>query len=205
MLGPYLQAVGVKSIDAVSGSLADLTEGGLTLVETDSTATKPAGRDSLLWHIKAPVAVASLLVGVRAASSLQEAIAHRHELADGESFVTREGAWVGRGWLKMNRGDDPQVGVIARGDEIKRLLDSTQSTARRARRSRKPLPTLVSSSSGSRKHVCRRKQKPRAGRSSSPVRRRSSARAEPSSTRRANALSVSIVRSRSSPPSSRRS
>ena len=31
VLGPYLQAVGVKSIDAIAGSLADLTEGGLTL------------------------------------------------------------------------------------------------------------------------------------------------------------------------------
>src|SRR6185436_20088558 len=34
VLGPYLQAVGIESIDRVSGSLADLTEGGLTLVET---------------------------------------------------------------------------------------------------------------------------------------------------------------------------
>ena len=32
----------------------------------------------------------------------------------------------------MNRSDDPQVGVIARGDEIKRLRESTQTAARRA-------------------------------------------------------------------------
>ncbi len=62
---------------------------------------------------------------------MQEAIARRHELADGESFVTREGVWVGRHWLRMNRSDDPQVGVIARGDEIKRLRESTQTAARR--------------------------------------------------------------------------
>jgi chromosome segregation protein len=131
VLGPYLQAVSVKSIDAVSGSLADLTEGGLTLIETDSAGANPAARDSLVWHIQAPIAVASLLVGVRVASSLEEAIARRNQLADGESFVTREGAWVGRRWLKMNRSDDPQLGVIARGDEIKRLRDATQATARR--------------------------------------------------------------------------
>jgi chromosome segregation protein len=70
-------------------------------------------------------------VGIRAAESVHEAIARRHELADGESFVTREGVWVGRHWLRMNRSDEPQVGVIARGDEIKRLRESAQAAARR--------------------------------------------------------------------------
>ncbi len=132
VLGPYLQAVGVKSIDAIAGSLADLTEGGLTLIETDGAAAAPADSATLLGHMKAPAAVASLLVGVRVAESVQDAIARRRDLADGESFVTREGVWIGRRWLRMNRSDDPQVGVIARGDEIKRLRESTQTAARRA-------------------------------------------------------------------------
>jgi chromosome segregation protein len=131
VLGPYLQAVGVESIDRVAGSLADLTEGGLTLVETRGAAQARIPADALLKHMKAPAAVASLLVGVRVAASTKEAIARRGELADGESFVTRDGVWVGRLWLRMNRSDDPQVGVIARGDEIKRLREGTQSTARR--------------------------------------------------------------------------
>ncbi len=131
VLGPYLQAVGIDTIDRVAGSLADLTEGGVTLVENTGAAAAPARADALLNHMQAPAAVASLLVGVRAAASTQEAIARRHELSDGESFVTREGGWIGRHWLRMNRSDDPQVGVIARGDEIKRLRESTQATARR--------------------------------------------------------------------------
>jgi chromosome segregation protein len=65
------------------------------------------------------------------ANSLEEAIARRGELADGESFVAPNGAWVGRHWVRLNRSDDPQVGVIARGDEIKRLHESTSVTARR--------------------------------------------------------------------------
>ena len=132
VLGPYLQAVGIKSIDTVAGSLAELTEGGLTLIETDGAAASPAGRDTLLGRMQAPAAVASLLTGIRVAESTHDAIARRHELADGESFVTREGVWVGRRWLRMNRSDDPQVGVIARGDEIARLRASTQTEARRA-------------------------------------------------------------------------
>ncbi len=132
VLGPYLQAVGIDSIDTVAGSLAELTEGGVTLVETQGGAAAPPARaDALLKHMQAPAAVASLLVGVRVAASMDEAIARRQELADGESFVTREGVWIGRGWLRMNRSDDPQVGVIARGDEIKRLREGTQTGARR--------------------------------------------------------------------------
>jgi chromosome segregation protein len=133
VLGPYLQAVGIASIDGVVGSLAELTEGGLTLVETESGSPAPAARsDALLNHMRVPSAVASLLAGVRVAGSTEEAVARRHQLADGESFVTREGVWVGRHWLKLNRTDDPQVGVIARGEEINRLREAVQAGARRA-------------------------------------------------------------------------
>jgi chromosome segregation protein len=132
VLGPYLQAVGISSIDSVVGSLGELTEGGLTLVETGGTAAPPARADALLNHMRAPAAVASLLAGIRVAESTQEAVARRHDLADGESFVTREGVWVGRHWLRLNRTDDPQVGVIARGEEINRLREAVQAGARRA-------------------------------------------------------------------------
>jgi chromosome segregation protein len=131
VLGPYLQAVSITSIDAVAGALPELTEGGLTLIENDGAAGPPARGDALLAHMQAPAAVITLLTGVRVADSLQDAIARRHGLADGESFVTREGVWVGRRWIRLNRSDDPQVGVIARGDEIKRLRETTQTAARR--------------------------------------------------------------------------
>ncbi len=131
VLGPYLQAVRIKSIDTVATTLADLTDGGLALIEDTGEAPVAAGRDSLLARMQAPVAVAALLVGVRVAESLQTALSARHTLADGESFVTREGVWIGRLWLRMNRSDDPQVGVIARSDEINRLREHTANTARR--------------------------------------------------------------------------
>ena len=131
VLGPYLQAVGIENIDRVAASLSDLTEGGLTLIETQAGGEVRVAADALLNHMQAPAAVGSLLVGVRVAESTEVAIARRGELADGESFVTRDGVWVGRHWLRKNRSDDPQVGVIARGEEIKRLTEATQSTARR--------------------------------------------------------------------------
>jgi len=130
-LGPYLQAVRIKSLDGVARTLSDLTDGGLALIEDEGGGPGPGGADSLLARMQAPPAVAALLAGVRVADSLQAALDARHELADGESFVTRGGVWVGRHWVRMNRIDDPQVGVIARGDEIKRLQEHTSANARR--------------------------------------------------------------------------
>jgi chromosome segregation protein len=130
-LGPYLQAVRIKSLDGVAATLADLSDGGLALIEDEGGMSTSGGADSLLARMQAPPAVAALLAGVRVADSLQAALGARHKLADGESFVTREGVWVGRHWVRMNRGDDPQVGVIARGDEIKRLHEHTSANARR--------------------------------------------------------------------------
>ena len=132
VLGPYLQAVSVKSIDSVAAALPEIADGGLTLIESDGPAPPAAGADTLLARTRGPAAVAALLRGVRVADSLQQALARRNDLADGESFVTREGAWVGRRWIRLHRSDDPQVGVIARGDEIKRLRESTQVGARRS-------------------------------------------------------------------------
>jgi chromosome segregation protein len=132
VLGPYLQAVGIDSLDNVAGSLRALHDGGLTLIEGQGAPTANAQANSLLARVHAPDAVRSLLHGVRVAESLQEALAQRSELADGESFVTREGAWIGRHWVRLNRSDDPQVGVIARGDEIARLKENSTGLARRA-------------------------------------------------------------------------
>ncbi|MEO8465090.1 MAG: chromosome segregation protein SMC [Gammaproteobacteria bacterium] len=130
-LGPYLQAVRIKSLDGLATTLADLTDGGLALIEDEGGGSTSSGADSLLARMQAPPSVAALLTGVRVSESLQAALSARHTLADGESFVTREGVWVGRHWVRMNRGDDPQVGVIARGDEIKRLHEQTSANARR--------------------------------------------------------------------------
>jgi len=133
VLGGYLQAVSVSTLDEVAESLAELTEGGLALLEETSGRGEPAsaGKQWLADLVKAPDSAQPLLAGIRAVPTLEEAIRLRGELANGESIITPNGTWLGRHWLRINRSDDPEIGVIARGEEITRLKMQTGTTATR--------------------------------------------------------------------------
>ena len=131
VLGPYLQAVTIRSIEDVAGRLPELTEGGLALIESAGASGGTVGDDTLLARVRAPADLAPLLAGVRVAESLAAAVARRSQLAPGESLVTRDGYWIGPHWVRISSNDDPQVGVIARGEEIKRLQTAVAATSRR--------------------------------------------------------------------------
>jgi chromosome segregation protein len=130
VLGAYLQAVCVDSIDAVAANLADLADGGVTLLSTVTTSQSSDTRPSMLSaHVAGP-GIARLIDGIHVAESLQAALELRKELSGHDSVITQDGIWLGSDWLRINRSDDPQVGVLAREDEIKRLKLDTDSGAR---------------------------------------------------------------------------
>ena len=131
VLGPYLQAVTIRSIEDVAGRLPELTEGGLALIESAGASGGTVGDDTLLARVRAPADLAPLLAGVRVAESLAAAVARRSQLAPGESLITRDGYWIGPRWVRISSNNDPQVGVIARGEEIKRLQTAVAATSRR--------------------------------------------------------------------------
>ncbi len=133
VLGGYLQAMSVAALDDVAETLADLTDGGLALLEESGRARDVHTGDAqwLADLVTAPPSAQPLLVGVRAAPTLEEAFRQRSELADGESIITPSGTWLGRHSLRINRSDDPEIGVIARGEEISRLKSQTSATAAR--------------------------------------------------------------------------
>ena len=141
VLGDYLQAVCVDSIEAVAESLSSLTEGGVTLLDQHGAGERPAPQDrdhQLSRYVQGP-GVERLLDGVFVADSIAGAMAVRKGLKAQESVVTPEGLWMGQDWLRINRSDDPQVGVLARGDEINRLRDDIASRTRRVQELEKVL------------------------------------------------------------------
>lgn len=126
VLGNYLQAVDVSSIDAFAAELPQLDSGSLVLLENSSSANPvAAASDHSLMLAKlssgADARMQELLHGIRVAEDLSEALRQRTELKDGESIITRDGIWLGRSWMRLARDEDAQAGVLARQAELQAL------------------------------------------------------------------------------------
>ncbi|MFF7707810.1 chromosome segregation protein SMC [Pseudomonas sp. NPDC007930] len=117
VLGADLQAVLVEDLDAADYS--GFEQGELRLAQAGRGGSAPAG--SLLAKVQASVDLAPWLAAVQPAGSLEQALARRAGLADGHSFATRDGYWVGRHFLRVSRGNEAQGGVLARAQELDAL------------------------------------------------------------------------------------
>ena len=131
VLGHYLEAVCVDGIDDVVQTLDGLTHGAVSLLEADLAVdgAPTSAAAPLSARVNGPAGLTGLLNGVGAVDSLPEALAARGTLGAGESVVTRDGIWLGRGWLRINRAQDEKAGVIAREQEIRRLRDALAALA----------------------------------------------------------------------------
>ncbi|HEX3838461.1 MAG TPA: chromosome segregation protein SMC [Steroidobacteraceae bacterium] len=121
-LGDYLEAVCVERLEDVEADLGKLSAGRIALVEQEATDAATYGAESLAAKIhKGPAAIAAQLAGVLAGESLGDALRMRDRLEPGQSIITRAGEWVGKGWIRVSRGQDPHTGVIEREHRLKTL------------------------------------------------------------------------------------
>ena len=127
VLGGFADAVAVDDTGALANDLASLEGGGVTLYEAVppsawvlSEAQTPRAP---LPPLSAVVdnAVGSLLDGVFAADSLDEALSGRSALGPGQSIVTRTGIWMGADWIRFGAATAEDDGVVARARQIERL------------------------------------------------------------------------------------
>ncbi len=123
VLGDMFDAVSVDNLQHSATSLAALEEGAVNLWDAaaQSAAERNVREPLLAAKVQAPASVLAMLHGIRSAETLDQALAQRAQLADGESFVTRAGERVGRGWVRVARGVDGSDGVLAREQEINDL------------------------------------------------------------------------------------
>jgi chromosome segregation protein len=120
----------VASIEAVAASLDGLARGGLTLLSDSASGDSTHSDLRMLSAYAEGPGVEGLLAGIYVAESLQDALTARSSLTGRDSVITRDGIWLGSDWLRINRSDDPQVGVLERGEEIKALQRDVASGAR---------------------------------------------------------------------------
>ena len=117
VLGADLQAVLLDDFQDLD--FTGLTQGDLRLASPNKGGARVAG--SLLDKVEANVDLAPWLAKVKPVQSLDEALAARLSLAEGESLISRDGYWVGRHFLRVRRASEAESGVLARGQEIERL------------------------------------------------------------------------------------
>ncbi|CAD5108962.1 chromosome segregation protein SMC [Zestomonas carbonaria] len=117
VLGADLQAVLLD--DFADLDLSGFDQGELRLVRAGQGAARVAG--SLLDKVESSLDLAPWLARVRPVESLDEALARRGQLADGDSLISRDGYWVGRNFLRVRRAGEAESGVLARGQELERL------------------------------------------------------------------------------------
>ncbi|UCE89253.1 MAG: chromosome segregation protein SMC, partial [Pseudomonadota bacterium] len=124
VLGFNLEAVCVPGLEPLGDALGALREGSVTLFDTKASPPAPDNTVAtpLMEKVRAPWRLDALLTGVYAVDSLSEALAMRGRLSAGESVVTRDGLWLGNGWLRVVRDADAKAGVLEREQELKTLI-----------------------------------------------------------------------------------
>jgi len=125
VLGDFLQAVSVEKVDR---HLRSLPSANILLFEDDALKYNEDGRDgSLLAQVSNAGPAAELLAAVRTAASLDEAMALRSRLAQGESVITPEGVWLSRNWVRVSNQDAEAGGVLSREQEMRELETAIRS------------------------------------------------------------------------------
>ncbi len=117
VLAGWLDAVlTVQPLEA-AGALSADDDFDLTLLGLDQ-ASAPGVAGTLAMHAQGPAAALALLARVHTAADLASARALAVNLAPGQSVITAGGEWLGRDFLRVLRGGDKQIGVLARAREI---------------------------------------------------------------------------------------
>ncbi|MET0532862.1 MAG: chromosome segregation protein SMC [Steroidobacter sp.] len=124
VLGSYLEAVSVDTIDAIAQRIDSLQVGTVSFFSSSGSSEQSNDSTSLLSRVQGPAALSALLTGIVAVDTLQEALERRHSLAAGQSVITRDGVWIGRDWLRVSRDKDVHAGVIEREKEMRTLRDT---------------------------------------------------------------------------------
>ena len=114
VLGDFVEATRVDGVASLAR--ADELAPGLMLVEGGETS---AERGTLLGEVRGAGAAAGWLGMVRTAPDVTAALSALADLGDGESVITPQGVWLGRGWLRV--AGDQVEGALEREEEIAAL------------------------------------------------------------------------------------
>lgn len=135
VLGMHLEAVCVETTNDHLGELAELGDETLAIIERGEVdSIEPiADRICLSEKVVSSYKIHALLKEIYCATGLDHAGLIANDLEVGQSVVTADGFWIGKGWLYLNRTTDQKTGVLARERELRSLNDSLSELKNRDR------------------------------------------------------------------------
>lgn len=134
VLGSLLQGICIQHFESL-GDLDTLTQGlnkgecALIDIEWKTPPASFGSRSfsSLLEKIQhANDTVKILLKNIYTAENLEEAKALQIDLNENESIITRDGAWLGKGWLQWIAGKQSHDGILQREKAIKKAIKNIE-------------------------------------------------------------------------------
>ena len=134
VLGYALEAVCIDGVDDIGAALSELAQGEVTLFDTRAdiaAAARGIDAPALLDKVQSPWRLDGLLAGVYLAANLDEALALRARLSARESVITRDGVWLGNGWLRVVRNSDEQSSVLVREQALHSLQTQIEQSKER--------------------------------------------------------------------------
>ncbi len=127
-LGGFIQAIQVEKIAPYLENPIKADEGGFFVIEPEpvdfpeQSKNEPLGLPQLSSLVStADDREISLLSGIYAAPTLDEAIVCRDRLRKSESILTRDGYWLGRNWFRLIDHAALTEGIISRSQRIEVL------------------------------------------------------------------------------------
>ncbi len=123
-LGQLIEGVLVETREGLDGpllaALAELGEGRLALVAAHE-AEAAFAPTSLASKVQGPLAIRRLLARLHVAEDMAQARALLPALGEGDSIITRDGARLGEGWVRVSRQGAAKQGALLREREIQAL------------------------------------------------------------------------------------
>jgi len=129
-LGQMIEGVLVTAPETLVEALGELGEGRLTLVAAESAEAQFAST-SLACKVRGPLAIRRLLAKLHVAEDLTKARAMQARLSADESVITRDGARLGSGWIRVLRPGAAKQSALLREAEIQSLRAEIEQLQRR--------------------------------------------------------------------------
>jgi chromosome segregation protein len=123
VLDGYLEAICTSDLDQIALQLGELQEGHVMFFEANSAQDIQASSNTLASKIKSSLGIKTELQKILVADNLNQALAIRKQLQDGESVITADGLWLSSSWVRYSNAADASDGVLSRKAGIIDLTD----------------------------------------------------------------------------------